>query len=68
MMRMDRKALIILIVAIGLMVVVTFAFALGKTNNTFKAQGWINCMPPLSESQQKICDEAEAAGYKMIAY
>lgn len=30
--------------------------------------GWINCMPPLSDSEAKTCSDAEKHGYPKIAY
>ena len=29
---------------------------------------WIDCMPPLDDYEEKLCSEAEARGYKNIAY
>ena len=44
-----------------------------KAINVWEAKGfsmndWIDCMPPLTESESRICREAELAGYDKIAY
>jgi hypothetical protein len=62
---------ILFVFVLFIIVVTIFACAfmiLSKKRNTFQYDGWIDCMPPLSESQAKLCEEAKAANYPYIAY
>ncbi|MBQ6313873.1 hypothetical protein IJI29_03450 [Candidatus Saccharibacteria bacterium] len=36
--------------------------------NTFEYEGWIDCMPPLSSSEEDLCRRAKDANYPYIAY
>ena len=52
---------VVVIIAIVVAIIVS-------RQNEFHYEGWIDCMPPLSESEADLCRRAEAANYPYIAY
>ena|GEM_PF-4633278 len=71
---MNKKTLILLVATVlalfAILVIVLFSFNRNENRNewTYEKHGWINCQPPLNQSEAKFCKEAEDAGYKYIAY
>ena len=65
---MKKKVLIILIVFVVLIAAVIYIHVTSSRKTEFTYDGWINCMPPLSKDQAKLCEDAEAANYPYIAY
>lgn len=67
-----KKELIIGISIVAVLMIVAVCVVLLTSNKNsegeFTYEGWIDCMPPLSESQEDLCRRAEAAGYPYIAY
>ena len=56
------------LVGIIVIIIVGVIFLYNRDQKTFEYDGWIDCMPELSESQAELCRRAEAAGYPYIAY
>ena len=56
------------LVGIIVIIIVGVIFLYNRDQETFEYDGWIDCMPELSESQAELCRRAEAAGYPYIAY
>ena len=56
------------LVGIIVIIIVGVIFLYNRDQETFEYNGWIDCMPELSESQAELCRRAEAAGYPYIAY
>ena len=67
-----KKELIIGISVVIVLIIVVICVVLLTSNKSgegeFTYDGRIDCMPPLSESQEDLCRRAEAAGYPYIAY
>ena len=71
---MKKIVLIISIISLVIICIISIFLTLKPSISedinewTYEKQGWIDCMPPLSETEAKICEDAEKAGYKYIAH
>ena len=60
---------VILLVVVLVIIAGILHASMGKINEDhFTYTGTIDCQPVLSESQAKLCEEAEKSGYKNIVY
>jgi len=66
---MKKKVLIIFALFALLMLAVFAAYVtVSNKKKEFSYEGWIDCMPPLSDNEAKLCKEAEEANYPYITY
>lgn len=66
-----KKAIIIVIssiVAAIAVVIATIIIINSQSKPEFEYEGWIDCMPNLSEGQSDLCRRAKEANYPYIAY
>lgn len=64
----NNKRIIVLLVLICLAATTLLVYYQHKPKQKFEYEGWISCMPVLSEKQSELCRQAEEADYPYIAY
>ena len=65
---MNKKTIIIIASVVVVVIIAIVVAIIVSRQNEFHYEGWIDCMPPLSESEADLCRRAEAANYPYIAY
>lgn len=60
--QIENVILRIFVVLLGIVVILVMLGEIGRVS-TYE-ETWIDCMPPLTDGEQKLCDEARQRGWK----
>ncbi len=63
-----KKVILVLGVMLGVLVLVGGCLWFFVLRERVVLEGWIDCMPPLTEHEQRLCDEAERQNYPYVSH